>query len=159
MRRKLNQSKTCYLLGDFNIYLLKHEKCEYSARFLNQMMSSMFLPTILKPTRITRTTATLIDNIFTNVENNIQVSGILFNDISDHLPVFLINKSKENVSNLNKSKNKTNMIRHINDSHIRQFREDIKAETWQNVIDIHDPNESYSTFMKTFTDKYNKHFP
>ena len=51
------------------------------------------------------------------------------------------------------------MIRHINDSHIRQFREDIKAETWENVIDIHDPNESYSTFMKTFTDKYNKHFP
>ena len=43
--------------------------------------------------------------------------------------------------------------------HIRQFREDIKAETWQNVIDIRDPNESYSTFMKTFTDKYNKHFP
>jgi hypothetical protein len=26
------------------------------------------------------------------------------------------------------------MIRHINDSHIRQFREDIKAEIWQNVI-------------------------
>jgi hypothetical protein len=40
--------------------------------------------------------------------------------------------------------------------HIRQFREDIKAETWQNVIDIHNPN---STFMKIFTDKYNKHFP
>ena len=97
-----NESKTCYLLGDFNIDLLKHEKCAYSARFLNQMMSSMFLPTILKPTRITRTTATLIDNIFTNVENNIQVSGILFNDISDHLRVFLINISKENVSNLNK---------------------------------------------------------
>ena len=67
-----NESKTCYLLGDFNIDLLKHEKCEYSARFLNQMMSSMFLPTILKPTRITRTTATLIDNIFTTVENNIR---------------------------------------------------------------------------------------
>jgi hypothetical protein len=31
------------------------------------------------------------------------------------------------------------MIRHINDSHMRQFREDIKADTWQNVIDIHDP--------------------
>jgi hypothetical protein len=59
-----NESKTCYLLGDLNIDLLKHEKCEYSAaRFLNQMMSSMFLPTILKPTRITRTIATLIDNI------------------------------------------------------------------------------------------------
>ena len=49
----------CYILGDFNIDLLKHEKCEYSARFLNQMMSSMLLPIISKPTRITSKTATL----------------------------------------------------------------------------------------------------
>jgi exonuclease III len=42
--------KECYILGDFNIDLLKHEKCEYSARFLNQMMSSMLLPIISKPT-------------------------------------------------------------------------------------------------------------
>ena len=134
-----SESKSCYILGYFNIDLLKHEKCEYSARFLNQMMSSMFLPTILKPTRITRKTATLIDNIFTNIENNVQMNGILFNDLSDHLPVFLICKNKETNTN-GKSKDQTNMIRHINENHIRQFREDIESENWQHVNDIHKPN-------------------
>ena len=153
-----SESKSCYILGYFNIGLLKHEKCEYSARFLNQMMSSLFLPTILKPTRITRKTATLIDNIFTNIENNVQMSGILFTDLSDHLPVFLICKNKETNTN-GKSKDQTNMIRHINENHIRQFREDIESENWQHVNDIHKPNESYNTFKKAFTDKYNKHFP
>jgi hypothetical protein len=69
--------KECYILGDFNIDLLKHEKCEYSARFLNQMMSSMLLPIISKPTRIRSKTATLIDNIFTNSIHKTQLSGII----------------------------------------------------------------------------------
>ena len=47
-------------------------------------------PLITKLSRITSHSATLIDNIFiNNMENNI-VSGLLMNDISDHLPVFVI---------------------------------------------------------------------
>ena len=46
---------------------------------------------ITKPTRITSHTATLIDNIFTNNSyiNNIDesINGIIFSDISDHLPI------------------------------------------------------------------------
>ena len=48
----------------------------------------------VKPTRITKTTATLIDNIFTNDNEGTHVNGILFNDLSDHLPVFTISKMK-----------------------------------------------------------------
>lgn len=54
------------------------------------MMSAMFLPMTVKPTRqLPKITATLIDNIFTN--DNIlgtHLNGILFNNLSDHLPVF-----------------------------------------------------------------------
>lgn len=53
-------------MGDFNIDLLKYECCNYSNNFLK---SSGYMPLITKPTRITKTTAILIDNIFTNNAN------------------------------------------------------------------------------------------
>ena len=47
-------------------------------------------PSITKPSRITTSSATLIDNIFTNNIFNIQFSGLLCNDISDHLPIYCV---------------------------------------------------------------------
>ena len=49
---------------------------------------------ITRPTRVTATSATLIDNIFTNNFENFKDSfqGILVIDISDHYPVFYINR-------------------------------------------------------------------
>jgi hypothetical protein len=41
------------------------------------------------PTRITAHSATLIDNIFTNHLTQNLFSGIIINDLSDHLPVFV----------------------------------------------------------------------
>ena len=75
--------------GDFNIDLLKSESCDYTNRFLEQLFTSSCMPLILRPTRITEHTATLIDNIFTNDIENIESStnGIIFSDISDHLPI------------------------------------------------------------------------
>jgi endonuclease/exonuclease/phosphatase family metal-dependent hydrolase len=83
------ENKICYLMGDFNIDLLKSESCEYASLFTEQFFTSSFIPLITKPTRITSHTATLIDNIFTNNRNNIDesINGIIFSDISDHLPI------------------------------------------------------------------------
>ena len=83
-------------MGDFNIDLLKSESCDYTCRFLEQMFTSSFIPLILRPTRITQHTATLIDNIFTNDIENIEDSTnrILFCDISDHLPIVHVRNLK-----------------------------------------------------------------
>ena len=47
-------------------------------------------PLIDKPSRITYSSGTLIDNIFTNELNSNIISGFLINDISDHIPVFCV---------------------------------------------------------------------
>ena len=87
------ENKTCFLMGDFNIDLLKFNMNEYTNDFINQMFSSSFYPLITKPRRITKTTATMIDNIFVNkLEGNFK-TGILLTDLSDHLPVFQLNVS------------------------------------------------------------------
>ena len=76
----------CYIMGDYNLDLLKHECHQPTEYFLNTMYSNSMLPLIYKPTRETDSTATLIDNIFTNnYDVNDQLyQGIFLMDISDH---------------------------------------------------------------------------
>ena len=64
---KLGSSdKAVYLMGDFNIDLLKCEIPDYSHNFLLSLQCYSFFPVIDKPTRVYNNSATLIDNIFVN---------------------------------------------------------------------------------------------
>ena len=56
------ENKICYLMGDFNIDLLKSESCVFANGFTEQLFTSSFYPLMTKPTRMTSHTATLIDN-------------------------------------------------------------------------------------------------
>ena len=51
-------------MGDFIINLIKHNEDQNTGNFLDTMFSQSFLPYITTPTRITRNTKTLIDNIY-----------------------------------------------------------------------------------------------
>ena len=84
------------MCGDFNIDLLKHETHNNTKQCLDTMHSLG----LYTPTRITDSSTTLIDNIFTNELHFNLTSGIMFNDISDHLPIFALceyNISRYNV--------------------------------------------------------------
>lgn len=78
------KERIIYLLGDFNIDLLKAESCNYSHNFLLTLQSCYLFPTIDKPTRVYNNSATLIDNIFMNAPEKIICSGNIISDISDH---------------------------------------------------------------------------
>ena len=54
--------------------------------------SNLFLPHIIHPSRVSRFTSTLIDNIFSNITDNETVSGNVLTRITDHFPQFLIVK-------------------------------------------------------------------
>ena len=51
--------------------------------YLDLIYSYCMIPSILKPTRITETSATILDNILTNCDNEI-TTAILVTDITDH---------------------------------------------------------------------------
>ncbi|CAB3996990.1 RNA-directed DNA polymerase from mobile element jockey-like, partial [Paramuricea clavata] len=53
-------------MGDFNINLLASDTCKDAQNFLFSLQSLGLMPTIDKPTRIYKNSATLIDNIFIN---------------------------------------------------------------------------------------------
>ena len=75
-------------MGDVNIYLLDHNLSPPVENFINQMISKNFLPIINRPTRVTPHSCSLIDNIFCNRVDEVESSGVITTNISDHYPVF-----------------------------------------------------------------------
>ena len=87
---KISESNVGSLIGtDQNFDLLKIDSHKITRELFNSFVSSGHLPIILRPTRITHSTCTLIDNIYTNIANNQSTyfSGIITTNISNHLPV------------------------------------------------------------------------
>ena len=80
----VNKNKIVYVCGDFNTDLLKHETNRSTEDFLDTLFSLGLYPLIVKPSRITTHSNTLIDNIFTNNLSDSSHSGLLINDITDH---------------------------------------------------------------------------
>ena len=62
----LKENKEFYISGVFNTNLLRLEINTSHQEFYNLMASFGFLPQILDPTRVTESSATIINNIYTN---------------------------------------------------------------------------------------------
>jgi hypothetical protein len=60
-----------------------------------------FIPRILKPTRITHSSATFIDHILTNDIDSLSSSGIIINDVADHFAVYYNSSKKFQSTNNN----------------------------------------------------------
>ena len=60
------ENKQCYIMGDFNINLLNYDHHMETHDYVDAMFSNSLIPQITNPTRITATTTTLIDNIYSN---------------------------------------------------------------------------------------------
>ena len=75
-------------MGDFNVDLLKIDQHEESNLFYNVLTANGFRPLILQPSRVQRTLATLIDNIFINDMAAKSKGGNLVCNISDHFLQF-----------------------------------------------------------------------
>ena len=93
--------KYCYLGGDYNIDLFHYSDHAPTQEFVDSLFSHMFIPLINRPTRITAHSATLIDNIFTNNVRCKHFNGIVINDISDHLPVFVYEVDETEIASKN----------------------------------------------------------
>ena len=76
------------ILGDINIDVSIKNSCVQSKTYLDLLLGLGMKNLISKPTRITNTTATILDHIITNLPYDSLTSGILISDITDHLPVF-----------------------------------------------------------------------
>ena len=139
--RALSSYKGSVIIGtDQNFDFMNIETHTNTNNLLSCFITCGFIPVITKPTRITHTSSTLIDNIYIRANCEVFLSGILKVDLSDHLPVFLfLGKGTEKPI----WKYKTNTkFRPLNDDIARDINEYLACVDW-NCIEALDADEAY----------------
>ena len=149
------KNEVVYICGDFNIDLLKQDTHVPTKHFLDTMFTLGLCPLISKPSRITSHSATLIDNIFTNEMKHENISGLIINEITDHLPVFTVygckirrNKEQPVVYN-----------RKVDAESITLLIRELEMQSWEEMYAQEDVNSSYEAFLRTFKSLLDKHCP
>ena len=149
------ENKNIILTGDINIDLLKSNSNRLATNYLDMMMSHNLIPCITLPTRITQSTASLIDHIFTNVIPKNSTAGTLISDITDHFSNFiLIDISKQKLSHP-----KFVSYRKINEKTLKSLNEALDNERWHEVYNSNDVNTAYNNFASKYIALVNTHLP
>ena len=86
------------LARDFKVNVFDFNERKMVQSFVNLMFRHGLIPTVNKPTRVTKNTATAIDHIITNSELKAIINAefktcIIKTDISDCFPIFFVFKS------------------------------------------------------------------
>ena len=121
---------------DHNLDFLKGDHHTPTNEFVNLILDNQQIPTITRPTRIAKQSATLIDNIIVNqIHCERLTSLILIDDTSDHLPCVTVlhdlipNKSK-------KLKIKTRSLRNLH-----RVQEELMKTDWTHMQHEDDVDE------------------
>ena len=149
-----NERKHCTLLGDFNVDLLKFGSDTKINNFIDNIFSHGLAPLIFRPTRLTRTSATLLDHIYSNNIHGKSHSGIIVTDVADHFGIFYIMHDKSP-----KTKQTAKMIRYISDRNILLFKQYLVNTNFTSVTSFACPNEAYLNFIHLFKDAFERAFP
>lgn len=153
---------SCIVAGDFNIDLSKYQIDKNTDDYLNNLILHDFLPVVVLPTRITSTSASIIDHIYYHGNShNSQLkilAGNIFADVSDHLPNFiLINNEKKRCICHN---NDRPLIRIFSEKNGERFRNELCNINWDGLLcHAQDPNLAYEIFHKQVLNKFNKCYP
>ena len=89
------------------------------------------------------------------LEGNL-ISGLLVNDISDHLPIFVVYDQTYEGKEM---QNTTINTRIKSEVYINRFKSSLQEEKWEEVLKATDVNSAYSSFLQTFTKLFDKHCP
>ena len=150
------ENKLLYLMGDYNINRLNVDPHSLTADFNDTMYSSGLIPLITHPTRVTENSATLIDNIFTNkvVSYDESVYEILATDISDHYPIFCVDKILKH-----KTIDVSFVRRDYSEKNKSSFLKDLSLMNWQDVYSTANTQCAFSLFHKKMIDLHDNYFP
>lgn len=143
-----------YVFGDFNLDLLKYDNA-HVFEFINIMFCYSLFPLITRPTRITDTTASLIDHIWaSNVEPNIS-NYIIKTDITDHFPVvsqfkFYYPRQPRSIHVIRRIVSQTALI---------NFSTNLSQLNWTDILELDCPNIAFNAFFQKFDNLFQKYFP
>lgn len=141
------------LCSDHNIDLLKQSPSQ--SKLLDLVHSFNIKETIVTPTRVTATSSSLIDNIFTTIDPTMFLASSTDTGLSDH-HLLMLNIS---LSNNNPSSKIKIMKRFFNTKNTASFQTMLSTENWQSLSLPGNVDELLSRFHSTFLCHFNKSFP
>ena len=130
---------------DHNLDFLKHHIHGCTNDFLQLNLDNELIPCINIPTRITKSSATLIDNIMISMHLHDKSDfDVVISDISDHLP------SLCKVENFHPSISQRKYIfsRAITEQKLIKINDVLDSHDWNNVLVSHDVEENFNTWHK-----------
>ena len=144
-----------YITGDFNVDLLKSGTHGPTSDFLGEFTSGGFYPLVSLPTRLTDTTATLIDNIWTNNVGAEIGSGLVTVRVSDHLPVFAFVRGGVELGGVHGVVRRRRLV---NEGRITRFAERLEAWSFdaERAMGV---EANVARFRNEFRDLYDEAFP
>src|SRR6267154_267671 len=153
----------CFLIGDFNVDLLKFKMQHEVSGFLDMLINYNFMPASVLPTRITDSPSTLIDHIYyrSNINNlnslsNAALNGCLVTDITDHLANILILP----LSSLKSINTHRPLIRIFSATNKATFLNELHKCDWASLVyNQTDVDAAYRNFNSTLHSKYEVSFP
>lgn len=149
-----SENKLCILAGDFNLDLLT---CSTTMQeFVGLLNSKLFFCVTTKPTRVTATSATILDHIWTNEINRSKTNGIIYSDITDHFPIFSYISLN---NNLKSSETKVIEYREFSPANIDKLREQLSQVSWDLVYSALNPEVAYENFETIISASFNKFLP
>ena len=152
---KESKSKRVILGMDHNLDFLKHSIHKRTQDFIELNLDNNLIPNITRPTRITKSSATLIDNIM--VSQGLMInseSRIIIDDISDHLPSVV--KFKDLLHKTKTSKIITS--RNLTDKALQKINDSLMRTNWSAVI-TENVNDSFDTFHDLLLKTIDRHAP
>ena len=143
MHSQLKSETFVVLAMDHNLDLLKHQKHSKMQCFLEINLEANLLPTIRKPTCVTTSSATLIDNIFarTSTPESIK-SGVIIDNTSDHFPI-ITEIMDPNVTQCEPQKY---VMRKLGDPEIEQIKTTLEEINWDDRLKEKGGNDSFNDF-------------
>ena len=142
--------------SDHNLDLLKYNEHSVTWEFIESNLDLGLFPQINRPTRITHSTATLIDNIFiSNKLSPASISYICIEDHSDHLPCLV---TLENVMQYKQLPIEIT-TRRVTSENIEKINDTLLNENWTITLNDLNTDEAFDLFHAKLTDCFNLECP
>ena len=151
---KLHKNCSIEIASDFNVDLLKFNQHDLTNDYLEDLFSFGLLPVITRPTRITSTSATLLDNITVQNKSRRHDAGIILSYISDHFPTFYIDQTKVLPQKL-----KEFTTFKINNETQSTLNTLLKDMSFQSVLSESEPQAAFNNFFELYSTATSLAFP
>ena len=155
---KMAKNKTIFVLGDINIDVCKYDRDPNTKLYVDLMCSYNLMPYSFLPTRITNTSATIIDHIFSNCQLLSPVSvksGLVTCDIADHLGNFILISTDLQDDLMSRP-----LIRIFSSKNIAAFSNEIASIDWSSIYSSSScVNYAFELFTAQYSSIFTKHFP